>query len=89
MSKGLSGQKESEKGEKEKVLLVPTIMVGDSQGCLHVLSLDDDFRNSTELVQKMKNETYFKEGKMLLIYWMHNSTLRVYYSSVIPCRANP
>ena len=55
--------KANEIEEEEKVVLIPTIIVGDSRGYLHILSLDIDFRSSVEHAQKLKNEKYFKEGK--------------------------
>ena len=66
MSKG-SSTNESDNNEEsgqEKRILIPTIVVGDSHGCLHILSLDTDFRSSVEHAQKLKNESYFKQGRV-------------------------
>ena len=48
--------KANEIEEEEKVVLIPTIIVGDSRGYLHILSLDIDFRSSVEHAQKLKND---------------------------------
>ena len=65
MSKGSTN--ENNEDVEEKVLCIPTVIIGDSTGCVHILSLNVDFRSSVEHAQKLKNESYFNQGALSMI----------------------
>ena len=70
--------------EAVKIESIPTIVIGDSEGFLHILTLDSDFKSSIDSAQKVKNEQYLKAGiKNVMKFRVKNKDTKVWITSIV------
>jgi WD40 repeat protein len=78
------GNNDLDNNEAVKIESIPTIVIGDSEGFLHILALDSDFKSSIDSAQKVKNEQYLNAGiKNVMRLRVKNKDAKVWITSIV------